>query len=137
LSESETSAQLETVRPQEGCVVTASVLAGRPSEPVWTDRKRHLWLLGIVAMTLPLQSALLYRWSGWPVFWWFAPLFIDTLLPLADWVLGGDPTNPPDGLVADRGQTQKAMPPAECRVRWISQAWALRRTLCPCAICSA
>jgi alkane 1-monooxygenase len=88
------------VKLQGGIGVTAPVLADRSSEPVWTDRKRHLWLLGIVAMTLPLQGALLYRWSGWPVFWWFAPLFIYTVLPLADWVFGEDRANPPDWAVA-------------------------------------
>src|SRR5579885_1504626 len=66
----------------------------------WVDRKRYLWLLGILAMTLPLQGYLLYRWTGWSVFWWFSPIFIYLILPIADALLGEDDNNPPDSAMA-------------------------------------
>lgn len=76
------------------------------SAPTWIDRKRYLWLLGVLAMTLPLQGYVLYRWTGWSLFWWFSPIFIYVILPIADWLLGEDGQNPPDtamaNLAADR-----------------------------------
>ncbi|MDE2150615.1 MAG: alkane 1-monooxygenase [Gammaproteobacteria bacterium] len=70
------------------------------------DRKRYLWLLGIVAMTMPLQGYALYCWSGWSIFWWFSPIYIYLILPVADRLLGQDDANPPAqalaALAADR-----------------------------------
>ncbi|MBX6420165.1 MAG: alkane 1-monooxygenase [Nevskia sp.] len=66
----------------------------------WVDRKRYLWLLGILAMTLPVQGYLLYCWTGWSVFWWFSPIFIYLILPIADALLGEDDNNPPDSAMA-------------------------------------
>lgn len=66
----------------------------------WTDRKRYLWMLGFTVMLLPWAGVQLAQMSGWSVFYWFAPLFIYTVIPLLDWLIGTDAANPPDSAVA-------------------------------------
>jgi alkane 1-monooxygenase len=74
-----------------------TAVAGAPS---WVDRKRYLWMLGFTVMLLPLTGVQLAQATGWPVFYWFAPLFIYTVIPLLDWAIGTDASNPPEAAVA-------------------------------------
>lgn len=66
---------------------------------MWVDRKRYLWMLGFTVMLLPLTGAQLAQATGWSIFYWFAPLFIYTVIPLLDWAIGADPGNPPESAV--------------------------------------
>lgn len=68
--------------------------------PAWTDGKRYLWMLGFTVMLLPLTGVQLAQATGWPLFYWFAPLFIYTVIPFLDWVIGTDANNPPESAVA-------------------------------------
>lgn len=70
----------------------------------WTDHKRHLWLLGIAIMLLPVAGGLLALNTGWSIFWWFSPLFVYTVLPLADWIIGEDRENPSESQVRELEQ---------------------------------
>ncbi|MBI3172005.1 MAG: alkane 1-monooxygenase, partial [Hydrocarboniphaga effusa] len=70
----------------------------------WTDRKRYLWLLGAPLMLLPLAGGWLAQATGWGAFWWFAPLFVYTAIPALDWLIGEDPSNPPEEAVAQLEQ---------------------------------
>jgi len=65
----------------------------------WIDRKRYLWMLGFTVMLMPLTGVQLAQATGWSVFYWFAPLFIYTALPLLDWMIGTDASNPPESAV--------------------------------------
>jgi alkane 1-monooxygenase len=65
----------------------------------WTDSKRYLWLLGALTITLPLHAAWLALSTGWHVFWWFGPIFVFTIIPVADYVIGDDASNPPEAVV--------------------------------------
>jgi alkane 1-monooxygenase len=65
----------------------------------WKDSKRYLWMLGFMVMLLPLSGAQLAQDTGRPIFYWFAPLFIYTVIPFLDWVVGTDASNPPEGAV--------------------------------------
>ena len=65
----------------------------------WVDHKRWFWPLGIVVMLLPVFGAWMAQLTGWAIFWWFAPLFVYTVLPLADWLVGEDRKNPPESRV--------------------------------------
>src|SRR5688572_5112101 len=65
----------------------------------WTDRKRWLWMLGFTVMLLPLSGVQLAEATGWSVFYWFAPLFIYTVIPALDWMIGTDASNPPESAV--------------------------------------
>jgi alkane 1-monooxygenase len=68
--------------------------------PAWTDKKRYLWMMGFTVMLLPISGVQLAQATGWSVFYWFAPLFIYTVIPFFDWAIGTDPSNPPESAVA-------------------------------------
>ncbi|WP_029919725.1 alkane 1-monooxygenase [Nevskia soli] len=74
------------------------------SAPAWTDKKRYLWLLGIVVMGLPLYGYGLYLWTGLSLFFWTTPVIVYTLIPLFDRLIGEDESNPPDGVMAALAQ---------------------------------
>lgn len=65
----------------------------------WKDSKRYLWLIGLVVPFFPALSALTAWLTGSEWGWWFAPVFLYGLLPLADWLIGEDTSNPPDEAV--------------------------------------
>lgn len=66
----------------------------------WRDHKKPLWLLGgIGVMLLPVIGGWLAQQTGLWVFWWFAPLFMYGVIPIADWLIGEDRENPPEELV--------------------------------------
>ena len=67
--------------------------------PAWTDKKRYLWLLGIVVMGLPLYGYGLYQWTGLSLFFWLTPILVYGLIPLLDGVVGEDDSNPPDSIM--------------------------------------
>lgn len=71
-----------------------------PAAPVaatpWRDRKRWLWLLGLVVPLFPFAAAAMALGAGWRLGWWLGPLFILIAVPLLDAVLGTDTANPPD-----------------------------------------
>jgi alkane 1-monooxygenase len=60
------------------------------------DAKRHLWVLGLVAPGCALLPSQLVLHTGWEVFWWIGPIIILVVIPLLDWVVGEDGTNPRD-----------------------------------------
>ncbi|AZG48539.1 alkane 1-monooxygenase [Gordonia insulae] len=72
----------------------------------WRDKKRHLWLLGLIPPTaLFLAAGFVAAFSalGWdlvaPVWWWIGPILIYVLLPTLDVFFGPDGENPPDELM--------------------------------------
>ncbi|MEU1204880.1 alkane 1-monooxygenase [Nocardia sp. NPDC005825] len=76
------------------------------ARPQWRDRKRYLWLLGLVPPTaLFLAMALVWTFNefGWtavsPVWWWIGPLIVYVLLPILDRFFGPDGQNPPDEVM--------------------------------------
>lgn len=70
------------------------------TEVRWRDRKRYLWLLGLVVPLLPFGAS---RWAdhdGWAELFWFSgPIWIFVLIPLLDWIFGEDRSNPPEWAV--------------------------------------
>jgi alkane 1-monooxygenase len=74
---------------------------------VWKDRKRYLWLFGLVVPVLPFGAARWLNYDGWAeVFWWSGPIWILVLIPVLDTLFGQDRSNPPawavEQLSADR-----------------------------------
>lgn len=74
------------------------------SGEIWRDRKRHLWLLATVVPLLPFASGGLAWATGSEWAWWFVPVFVYGLLPLLDKIIGNDPHNPPEEVVARLSQ---------------------------------
>jgi alkane 1-monooxygenase len=70
------------------------------STPHWRDRKRRLWLLGLVVPALPFLAAVLVELTGWAGFWWLGPFVVFGVVPVVDVALGRDGENPPDEAIA-------------------------------------
>jgi alkane 1-monooxygenase len=72
----------------------------------WRDRKRHLWLMGLIAPTA-LFTVLPIVWAmnqfGWQtasqVFFWIGPFLVYVLLPVLDLRYGPDGQNAPDEVM--------------------------------------
>ena len=74
---------------------------------VWRDRKRYLWLMGLIAPTLlfiMLPVVMVLNRFGWHVAamvpFWIGPILIYVLLPTLDLWFGADGQNPPDELIS-------------------------------------
>ena len=72
----------------------------------WRDRKRYMWLFGLVPPTavflaLGLVAGLNALGADvvTPVFWWIGPILVYVLLPLLDIFFGPDGQNPPDEVM--------------------------------------
>ncbi|MBN0971692.1 MULTISPECIES: alkane 1-monooxygenase [Gordonia] len=74
----------------------------------WKDRKRHLWLLGLIPPTsIFLAMGLVAGFNAIghgfdvvsPVWWWIGPLLVYVLLPILDVFFGPDGSNPPEELM--------------------------------------
>ena len=72
----------------------------------WRDKKRYLWLMGLIAPTalfvmLPLVWA--FNQWGWHVAaqvpFWIGPILLYLLLPALDLRFGPDGQNPPDEVM--------------------------------------
>ncbi|AHH15698.1 putative alkane 1-monooxygenase [Nocardia nova SH22a] len=60
------------------------------------DPKRYLWMLGLVAPVCALFPAPLVALTGMRVFWWIGPIIVFVVIPLLDWMIGDDGSNPHD-----------------------------------------
>src|ERR1700730_12707879 len=77
-----------------------------PNAKVWQDKKRYLWLMGLIVPTL-LLTILPIVWTmnqfGWQtasqVLFWIGPILLYILLPALDLRFGGDGQNPPDEVM--------------------------------------
>ncbi|MFT3660819.1 MAG: fatty acid desaturase [Gordonia sp. (in: high G+C Gram-positive bacteria)] len=79
----------------------------------WHDKKRYLWLLGLIPPTAILVVTgliALMNWigreTGWgwintlsSVWWWIGPILVYLALPILDRFFGPDGQNPPDELM--------------------------------------
>lgn len=66
----------------------------------WGDGKRYFWLLGLIVPILPFGAWHAAQATGWGLFWWLGPLWVYLVIPVLDFLIGDDPTNPPDTAVA-------------------------------------
>lgn len=68
--------------------------------PAWRDRKRYVWLLGLIIPTLVPITWAAAVFTGWGVFWWSGPLLMFLMIPAMDHLVGPDSDNPPDSALA-------------------------------------
>lgn len=61
----------------------------------WRDRKRYLWLLGLVAPSLTGSALLGFSLTGNALWLWAGPLFVFGVVPLLDLLMGWTPPTPP------------------------------------------
>ena len=65
----------------------------------WRDRKRHLWLIGLVVPSLALIAFVTFQQTGWSIWLWIGPIIILGVVPAIDLVSGLDRSNPPDDVI--------------------------------------
>jgi alkane 1-monooxygenase len=87
-----------------GCSMTAGLSDAAIDQ--WRDRKRHLWLMGLIAPTaLFVMLPLVWAFNAWG--WhaaavapfWVGPILLYVLLPVLDLKFGPDGQNPPDEVM--------------------------------------
>jgi alkane 1-monooxygenase len=69
------------------------------STEIWKDKKRYLWLFGLV---IPSAIFIIYAgWAstGWGIWFWGGPLLILVIVPVLDLIFGLDHSNPPDDVI--------------------------------------
>lgn len=66
---------------------------------VYVDRKRYLWLLSVLFPLIPVVCAGLYLGTGAEWVLWIPLLILYGVVPLMDWLLGQDESNPPETVV--------------------------------------
>jgi len=79
--------------------VTTGSTVPPASTAQWRDKKRYLWLLGLVVPSLAFVAWGLHSLTGWGVFWFVGPIVVLGIVPAIDLFAGLDRTNPPDELI--------------------------------------
>jgi alkane 1-monooxygenase len=87
-------------------MATVAETQSQPGVGQWRDRKRYLWLMGLILPTSLLMAVALawvFGRLGWtvatPVLWWIGPILLYGLLPILDAFFGADGENPPDDVI--------------------------------------
>jgi alkane 1-monooxygenase len=65
----------------------------------WKDKKRYLWLIGLVVPSLAFIGYGLWAMTGWGFWFWIGPIVILVVVPAIDLVSGLDRSNPPDDVI--------------------------------------
>jgi alkane 1-monooxygenase len=65
----------------------------------WRDRKRYLWLIGLVVPSLAFIGYGMWALTGWSIWFWIGPVVILLIVPAIDLVAGLDRSNPPDDVI--------------------------------------
>lgn len=65
----------------------------------WKDKKRYLWLIGLVVPSLAFLGIGLHQLTGWDVWFWLGPIVVLGIVPAIDLVVGLDRSNPPDDVI--------------------------------------
>ena len=94
------SAQVDSAQVDSAQVDSAQVDSAHAIAPArWRDPKRYLWLLGLFVPTLPFLAWGLVELTGLGVFWFYGPVLVFGVFPLADLLVGTDAQNPPDSAI--------------------------------------
>ena len=80
---------------------TGTIRAGSTEQ--WTDRKRRLWLIGLVVPSLAFVALGMHALTGWGVWFWVGPIVVLVIVPAIDLVTGLDRSNPPDDVIEALG----------------------------------
>jgi len=82
----------------------ASVISGtgtvaKGSTEQWRDRKRYLWLIGLVVPSLAFLAIGMHALTDWAVWFWVGPIVVLGVVPVIDLLAGLDRSNPPDDVI--------------------------------------
>ncbi|MCW2766204.1 MAG: alkane 1-monooxygenase, partial [Nocardioides sp.] len=65
----------------------------------WRDKKRYLWLIGLVVPSLAFIAYGAWAATGIGAFFWIGPIVILVIVPAIDLFVGLDRANPPDDMI--------------------------------------
>jgi alkane 1-monooxygenase len=74
-----------------------TVTAGSTAQ--WKDKKRYLWLIGLVVPSLAFVALGMHALTDWGVWFWVGPVVILAIVPAIDLLTGLDRSNPPDDVI--------------------------------------
>ncbi len=77
----------------------ANTTVPQGSTELWHDRKRHLWLIGLVVPSLAFVGYAGWQLTGFGGWFWIGPVVILVVVPAIDLVAGLDRANPPDDVI--------------------------------------
>ncbi len=77
----------------------ANTTVPKGSSAQWTDKKRYLWLIGLVMPSLAAVAFVGNQLTGWGVWLWVGPIVILGVVPAIDLFVGLDRSNPPDDVI--------------------------------------
>ncbi len=80
-----------------GSISNSTVSAGSTAQ--WRDKKRYLWLIGLVVPSLAFVGYGMHALTGWGVWFWVGPIVILLIVPAIDLIAGLDRSNPPDDVI--------------------------------------
>ena len=69
------------------------------STEAWKDKKRYLWLIGLVVPSLAFIAVGMWAATGWTAWLWIGPIIVLGVVPAIDLVAGLDRSNPPDDVI--------------------------------------
>lgn len=70
-------------------------------EPVWRDKKRYLWPLGLLVPLSPFMAWFLVEKLSLGLFWAIGGWLIVIVIPLIDLLAGEDGNSPPDEMISE------------------------------------
>ncbi|MDC8770711.1 alkane 1-monooxygenase [Roseateles albus] len=73
--------------------------ASTPPASPYVDRKRYAWLMSLLVPASVTLGPALLLWSGDARLLWLPVAFLYGVVPLIDWLLGSDRSNPPESAV--------------------------------------
>ena len=76
---------------------TGTVAEGSTTQ--WRDKKRYLWLIGLVVPSLAFLAMGLHELTGWSAWLWIGPVVVFGIVPAIDLIAGLDRSNPPDDVI--------------------------------------
>ncbi len=79
--------------------IEASGTVPQGSTARWKDKKRYLWLIGLVVPSLAFIALGMHQLTGWAVWLWIGPIVILGIVPAVDLLVGLDRSNPPDDVI--------------------------------------
>lgn len=65
----------------------------------WKDKKRYLWLIGLVVPSLIFVAMAAYALTGQGAWFWIGPVVVLAIVPTVDLAVGLDRSNPPDDVI--------------------------------------
>ena len=81
--------------PQSVLITPELTMQTHPSSPAGSERSPYWWLLGMTVPGLVFGSWLGVLLTGAGVFWWSGPIVVLGIVPVLDYLVGADASNPP------------------------------------------